>query len=1338
MATEYKGLTIKFGADTKAMNSALSEAKSIARGTQTELKLLNQGLKFDPSNVTLLAQKQEVLKKKIQATKQELQAYKTLEADANSGKVNLTDSQWTKLQSDITIATAKLKAYEEELTQIQVQQASANSKLGQAGAKMTELGEKSEGVSQKLSNVGSTLTRTVTLGLVAAGTASVAAATKIDTSLTNVKKTVDGTAEDYQKLKDAAIEFSKTNAVSASQILDVESLGAQLGYTLDIMSNGKSEVQEFGEVVSGLDIATNMDAETAGSELAQFFNIMQLGKEQTENYASAIVDLGNKNATTESSISSMALRIAGAGKQLNMSGADVLGLATAMSSLGIEAEMGGTAISTIMSSIDKSVALSDDNLKTWADTAGMTTEQFQASWKNNVAETLITVLKSMDEAVEGGGNMSVMLDELGISSLRQTDVMKRLAGSGDVLSNAISTANTAWSENIALDNEVANRNDSLAAKFEMLKNRVIAVAEQIGRPLADALLEAIDAASPLFTAIENGAKAFSELSTEEQRTILGFAGMAAALGPVLKIMGNTSNAFKSVGSMLTKVSKGMAELNIEALKQAGTWNSMSTSMQTATTAQKAHTVATKAGTVATKALGVAMKATLAGFAVAVVLKLVEGIQKLADAQQKAIDRANNLKNVEDNLLTSTQAVKTASEEASTGIETQSKSFQDIRDEIDETIQKQSDFATSQKETWGEINANSQYVSQLVDDITKLADKENLTADEQAKLSSKVAEYNNLTGDTVEIVDAVRGKLSVSTDELKKNSDAWIRNAEAQAYQERYTEAFKNRIDAVKNLEDAERKLAEAQETLDSWNNSDHPFDPFTNGALEQSVKDAQKAVDDAQTTVDDYDDVLSDAAQKQAELTQQTFYSSDAFKNIAEKYGIATNELQDLCEQYGITGEEATAKFAEGLASGAEAVKAAGATLSGLSLNEFEDKLKEYDIAGEENIKAFAQGMAGGREACVSAGALIAGLTADEFEKKTTTYNIQGKDATLQFAEGIKSGEQETVVAGALIAGVPINEFKAKMDEYRVTANDDVVAFAQGLTGNQEAVQQAAAGVAGVSVKEFQDKLNDYNITAQEDVYAFAQAMRNGQGDVIGAASQTAGMGVAQFQALCSQYGIEGESDINKFAQALRDNGWNAEQAASQVANSAKDNMNADTESKGRDFLSGFLRGLWNGSLLGQICRAAANVADMAGSALAAAQDSHSPSKMTKALGQDFGDGYILGIEDKQKEAVKASKNLAQTTMKALDTSMSSKAVRSIAQSNVTLPQTVINATGSSKELTRWLDTNLGTIINQNAPATVIDNDAGSLIVDNRLQQLQRKAGMNRGYYTGVLSTTGV
>lgn len=113
MATEYKGLTIKFNADTRAFNKALAEAKSGARGVTTELKLIQKGLQIDPKNTDLLAQKQEVYRRKIEATRKELEAYKQLEREAstqNDGK-GLTDQQWTKLKSDIALTTAELKKY---------------------------------------------------------------------------------------------------------------------------------------------------------------------------------------------------------------------------------------------------------------------------------------------------------------------------------------------------------------------------------------------------------------------------------------------------------------------------------------------------------------------------------------------------------------------------------------------------------------------------------------------------------------------------------------------------------------------------------------------------------------------------------------------------------------------------------------------------------------------------------------------------------------------------------------------------------------------------------------------------------------------------------------------------------------------------------------------------------------------------------------------------------------------------------------------------------------------------------------------------------------------------
>lgn len=686
-----------------------------------------------------------------------------------------------------------------------------NSALGTAGAKLTDVGKKLEGVSAKASAVGGALTRSVTMPIAMAGTATVVAATKIDTSLTNVKKTVDGTAEDYQMLKDAAIEFSQTNAVSASQLLDIESLGAQLGYTLDIMSNGKSQVQEFGEVVSGLDIATNMDAETAGTELAQFFNIMQLSKEETQNYASAIVDLGNKNATTESAISSMAMRIAGAGKQIGLSAADVLGLSTALTSLDIEAEMGGTAISTIMSTIDKSVALNNDKLQTWASTAGMTTEQFANAWKEKPVDALNAVLQGMNGAVESGGNMAVMLDELGISSLRQTDVMKRLAGSGEVMSKAVSTANTAWKENTALTAEVENRNNSLAAKFEMLKNKVIAVAEDIGRPLADALLEALEAGEPLFEAIANGAQAFSEMSKEEQQTVMQMVALVASTGPLLKIMGNTSSVCKGLGNALTSMSKTFAKFNLEATKAPKNLKEIKAAMTASANATKANAVATEASagslqkatvaqkalTLATKAGAVAMNLFKVALPIAVISLAVTAISKFAEANEKATTRSKNLKNSSDNLVKSLHAVKQKANETDASFKNNKdvinntiKSFKDLRDEIDEVIQKQSDLATSQTDTWAKINGESFDASAIVQELAELCSHESLTEEQQQRLNSKVAEYNLLTGDNVQVLDIQHGKLSKSIELLQSDTKAWEENAKAQALQERFTELYK--------------------------------------------------------------------------------------------------------------------------------------------------------------------------------------------------------------------------------------------------------------------------------------------------------------------------------------------------------------------------------------------------------------------------------------------------------------------------------------------------------------------------------------------------------------------
>ncbi len=407
------------------------------------------------------------------------------------------------------------------------------SKLAKAGGEIYNTGEKIESTGKKLLPVSAAI-----LGV---GIATGSAAVTIDTALTGVRKTVDGTEEQYQQLKEAAIEFSKTNAVSADQILDIQALGAQLGFAID-------ELDEFSQVVSGLDIATDMNAETAATEMAQFANITKMAHSDVSNYGSAIVNLGNHMATTESQISSMAQRVAAASTQVGMHQADILGWSAAMTSLGIEAEAGGTAFSQTVATIDSAVATGSDSIQAFATIAGMSADEFSSSWKASATDTMVALLQGTNSAE----NMTVALESMGVTGIRQTDVLKRLAGNTELVTQALQYSNDGWRENTALTAEVENRNASMAAQLEIAKNKVVAIAEDVGGPLVGALNSAIDAGEPMLDMVEGASTAFANADAGTQQWIIGLGAAAVAAGPVLTV---TGKLVKGVGSTVTAVGK---------------------------------------------------------------------------------------------------------------------------------------------------------------------------------------------------------------------------------------------------------------------------------------------------------------------------------------------------------------------------------------------------------------------------------------------------------------------------------------------------------------------------------------------------------------------------------------------------------------------------------------------------------------------------------------------------------------------------------------------------------------------------------------------------------------
>lgn len=424
--------------------------------------------------------------------------------------------------------------------------------LASSGSDWERLGQRIYDNSKKVADLGDALTKGVTVPMTQVGTYCVDKAVDFDTAIANLRKTSNLTASQLEDLAQSALELSKTQPVDAATILNIEALGAQLGIADD-------NLESFARTCSGLDIATDMNAEQAGTEMARFANIVGMTEDQFGNYGSTLVAIGNNMATTESEVSNMALKFASAGRQAGLSSADILGMSAAMSSLGIKSEMGGSALSQVFVSISKAVSGGGEKLDAFAKAAGMSADEFAAAWRGNAADAFNTLIESIGRASANGEDMNVILSDLGITQIRQSDVMRRLAGSTEavtgkqsVLAGALDLSRQAWEENTALQKEVDQRNESMQSRLDVLKNKVDAIAITVGRPLTEALIAAADSLQPLVDGVADAAQAFADMQPKTQSAVLALAGVTAATGPVLSTVGRVGEAVGVVASAFGK------------------------------------------------------------------------------------------------------------------------------------------------------------------------------------------------------------------------------------------------------------------------------------------------------------------------------------------------------------------------------------------------------------------------------------------------------------------------------------------------------------------------------------------------------------------------------------------------------------------------------------------------------------------------------------------------------------------------------------------------------------------------------------------------------------------
>lgn len=396
------------------------------------------------------------------------------------------------------------------------------------------------GLSSGLITLGSNLTKSVTLPLVGLGTAAAKSAIDFESAFAGVRKTVDATEEEYSELEKSIIEMSNRMPQSAADIASVMEIAGQLGI------RGRDNLLSFTETMIRLGDSTNLSSEEAATAIARIMNIMGTSTEDVGRFGSTIVDLGNNFATTESEITEMANRLAAGGKLAGLTEPQILALATAMSSVGINAEAGGTAMTQTFNAIEKAVANGGEKLQGFADVAGMTSEEFAAAWENDPITAIQAFIQGLGKLEEQGGSAVLALDDLGLSGIRQSDMLKSLSQSGDLLTDALETANGAWEENDALTQESETRYETLASKIQILWNNVKNLAKSFGDLLLPVIEDTIDFIKRLIEWLDNMPDSLKD-------TIVKIAEFVAIFGPVLVVIGKVAGAIKKLIGIFTGV-----------------------------------------------------------------------------------------------------------------------------------------------------------------------------------------------------------------------------------------------------------------------------------------------------------------------------------------------------------------------------------------------------------------------------------------------------------------------------------------------------------------------------------------------------------------------------------------------------------------------------------------------------------------------------------------------------------------------------------------------------------------------------------------------------------------
>ena len=534
MANRIKGITVEIGGDTTKLQTALKGVNSSIRDTQSQLRDVEKLLKLDPGNTELLAQKHRLLGEAVAGTKEKLETLKTAAEQANTALANgeITQDQYDALQREIIETENNLRDLERQAGQSAV----ALQKIAATGEKLKTVGDNISSAGQKL--------LPVTAGVTALGTAAVSTAANFESSMSQVQATMGITKDAMSTVNGESVNTMDTLSALAKKMGSETAFSAsECAEALNYLALAGDDTQQMCDTlptVLNLAAAGGIDLAAASDMVTDAMSALGMGVDE----AGTMVDQMAKTAsTTNTSVAQLGegiLTIGATAKTVKGGTAELNTALGILANNGIKGAEGGTHLRNVILSLQNPT-----------DKAAACMEQLGLDVYDSEGN-----MRSLNDIL---GDLNTSMD--GMTAAEKSNIIGQIFNKTDLSSvNALlANTGTTWDElqQSIIDSGGAAQQmadtqlDNLQGQITILKSALEGLAISFGELLLPAIKMIVGWVQQ-FVDWLNG------MDEGSKKVVTTIALLAAALGPVLIVIGKVVSA---VGTIMTIVPKVAGVIN---------------------------------------------------------------------------------------------------------------------------------------------------------------------------------------------------------------------------------------------------------------------------------------------------------------------------------------------------------------------------------------------------------------------------------------------------------------------------------------------------------------------------------------------------------------------------------------------------------------------------------------------------------------------------------------------------------------------------------------------------------------------------------------------------------